>query len=139
MKVTTYLNFTGNCEEALAFYQKVFDAPAPVIMRFHEMPPEPGFTIPEEARNWVLHAQMQVGDDWMYFSDACPGQPFNGTVGDRVFVTLEKIDVAAAARLYARLQEGGDIVMPLAETFWSPAFAMLVDKFGIKWMISAER
>ncbi len=138
MRISTFLIFNGNCAEALEFYQRAFDAPEPEIMRYGQMPPDPAFILPPGARNLILHATLRVGESILYLSDNVPGQPFEERVGDRMFITLEKLDVKTATRLYDRLREGGTDLMPLKKTFWSPAFAMLIDRFGIKWMIGAD-
>lgn len=138
MRITTYLIFNGRCREALAFYRQVFNAPEPEIMTYGQMPPDPDFTPSEEAKNLIMHAELRAGDDFIYFSDNGPGMEYDDRVGDRIFVTIEKMDVASAERVYTRLKEDGTILMPLGKTFWSPAFGMLIDKFGIKWMVSAQ-
>ena len=138
MRITSYLIFNGNCREALDFYQKIFDAPEPEIMRYDQMPPAPDFTLSDEHKNLIMHAELRVGDDFIYFSDNGPGMEYNEQVGDKIFLTLERMDVDSAERVFNRLKEGGAVLMPLGKTFWSPAFGMLIDKFGVKWMVSAQ-
>ena len=138
MKINTYLTFNGNAQQALDFYQYVFGKSEIQIMCFSEMPHDSEWPIPDEAKNWIMHAEMKIGDDKVYLSDNFPGTPYNETNGDIVTVTAGDIKAEKAYEIYGRLKEDGKEIMPIAETFWSPAFGVLIDKFGVRWNIDAE-
>lgn len=134
MQVQPYLFFEGRCEEALDFYRQVLDAQVDMLMRFKESPeaPPPGAVAPG-SEDKVMHASFRVGDSTLMASDGgCSGSPgFQG-----ITLSLNLADAAEAERRFAALAEGGEVQMPLGATFWSPAFGMLVDRFGVSWMVN---
>ena len=130
MQVQPYLYFDGRTEEALDFYRKALGAKVDMLMRFKESPePMPGKTPPGDK---VMHSSFRVGDTMVMASDGhCNGQPsFQG-----FSLSLNARDEAEAKRLFATLAEGGQVQMPLAKTFFSPAFGMVADRFGVSWMV----
>jgi len=135
MKVIPYVNFYGNCEEALEFYKKIFHAEI-MIQRYSEMPPSEDMPIPEDKMDKVMHAALTFKDNTIYFSDDLISPPVEHS---RITVTVEfdseqDIDVA-----YAALAEGGTITMPLADQFWGAKFGSVTDKFGIYWALDFEK
>ncbi len=134
MKLRTYLNYGGNCEQAFRFYEQHLGAKITMLSRFGE---QPGIgDIPPERRNQVLHARMTLGDTELLASDAPPDrfQPMRS-----VYLSLSVASNEEAERIYGLLSEGGEIFMPMGETFFAPRFAMLRDRFGTSWMIIHER
>ena len=130
MRIEPYLFFNGRCEEAVEFYKKALGAEVLMLMRFKESPePMPGQAPPGDK---VMHASFRVGDTTVMASDGnCTGRPsFQG-----FSLSLTAADEAAAKRLFASLGEGGQVQMPLAKTFFSPAFGMVADRFGVSWMV----
>jgi PhnB protein len=132
MQVLPYLFFDGRCEEALDFYRRTLAAEGTTIMRFKDMPNPPPGMIPVGGEEKVMHARFQVGDTEIMASDGrCGGAPnFQGFA-----LTLTAADPAEAERLFAALADGGQVQMPLGQTFFSPAFGMVADKFGVSWMV----
>ena len=134
MQVQPYLFFEGRCEEALDFYRQALDAQVDMLMRFKESPeaPPPG-AVARGSEDKVMHASFRVGDSTLMASDGgCSGR--SGFQG--VTLSLNLADAAEAERRFAALAEGGEVQMPLGATFWSPAFGMLVDRFGVSWMVN---
>jgi PhnB protein len=135
MKVQPYLFFDGRCEEALEFYGKVLGAEVTMMMRFRESPEphQPGM-IPPGAEDKIMHANLRIGDTEVMASDGrCTGQQaFQG-----FSLAAAVANTAEAERVFAALSEGGQVQMPLAQTFWSPSFGMVADKFGVSWMVMA--
>lgn len=127
--VSPYLFFEGRCDEALAFYQQTLGAQVQMLMRYKESP-EPGCS--EMMGDKVMHASFVVGATLMMASDGrCSGQPnFQG-----MSLSLTVPTAADAERIFAALSEGGKVEMPLAETFFSPRFGMVADRFGVSWMV----
>ena len=133
MTFTPYLNFNGNCAEAFAFYRELFGGTIVHQSTFGESPG--GEDMPEEARQGIMHVHLQVGDYALMASDAPPGQyvPAQG-----LWISLPAADAAEGERLFAALAEGGKVTMPYGETFWSPGFGMVTDRFGTPWMVNVS-
>jgi PhnB protein len=134
MQVQCYLLFNGRCEEAIEFYKKALGAKVEMMMRFKEAPSDhqcaPG------SENKIMHSCMRIGDTAVMASDGMEqGKPeFKG-----FSLTLNAKDEAEADRLFGALADGGQVQMPLGETFFSPRFGVLADKFGVGWMVVVER
>lgn len=127
VRITPYIVLDGNAQEAIQFYAEVLGGKIEGIIRFGDNP-FPG--MPEEAESRVMHAHLTVGDSALMFSDTYPGQEH--TVGNQVTIALVVDTVEEAERIYAALAEGArKIEMELQETDWSPAYASLIDRFGV--------
>jgi PhnB protein len=131
MKTDLHLVFTGKCDEAFGFYEKVFGAKRVLTMTYADAPG--GSPVPPEMSGMVMHTSMPLGSALLMGCDSPPGRgaPMGGF---QVSVNME--DEAEVKRIYAELSEGGSVQMPLAPTFWSPLFGMCTDKFGVAWMVS---
>lgn len=138
MQAQSYLFFDGRCEEALEFYRSALGAEITEFMRFKDNPEPPTETCmgpPPGAEDKVMHASFRIGDTTLMASDGqCQGQP--SFEGFSLAVTVANTD--EAERRFAALGEGGQVQMPLMETFFSPRFGMVADKFGVSWMIVTE-
>ena len=135
MHIQSYLFFDGRCEEALEFYKKALGAKVEMLMRFKDSPDQemcPGGPV---AGDKVMHAAFRVGDSVVMASDGMnTGKPsFQGFA-----LSITAADQAEAERLFAAVSEGGQVQMPLGKTFFSPAFGMLADRFGVSWMIIVQ-
>ncbi|MCC6696914.1 MAG: VOC family protein [Candidatus Hydrogenedentes bacterium] len=133
MYVQPYLFFDGRCDEALEFYMKGLGAEVLMLMRFKESPEphDPKMVTPEMADK-VMHACFRVGKTEILASDGhCTGS--TNFQGFSLSITVPS--PAEADRLFNALAEGGQVAMPLGQTFFSPKFGMVTDKFGILWMI----
>jgi PhnB protein len=134
MKLEPYLFFNGRCEEAIDFYKKALGAEVTMLMRMNEAPdPPPPGAIPVGFENKVMHASLRIGEMQLMVSDGNSNmQPsFKG-----FSLSLGMTDVAEAERTFAALLAGGGkVTMPLGKTFWSPAFGMVEDQFGVGWMV----
>ncbi|HBZ84054.1 MULTISPECIES: VOC family protein [Brevibacillus] len=133
LRLIPYLVLNGNASEAISFYEKVLGAQVLYKQTFGEMPENPEYPLPPEAKNLVGHATLQIGDSELMFSDAFPGQPYQ--LGDQVTICISLEDKAEAERIFAALQEDGQVHLPLQETFFSPAYGNVRDKFGITFQI----
>lgn len=134
MQVQPYLFFDGRTEEAIAFYKKAVGAEVTMLMRFKDNPdPQPGGSCggPGSAEK-VMHCGLRIGDTELMASDGnCAGKPsFQGFA-----LSLNARDEGHAKTLFGALSEGGQVQMPLGKTFFSPAFGMLADRFGVMWMV----
>jgi PhnB protein len=136
MAVDVYINFNGNCREAVEFYAQVFGTEKPQIMTFGETPPNPEFALPEEAKNLVMHTRLNVMGSIVMFSDVFPGMPF--VAGNNISLAIGSKNVDEIKSLFHKLKEGGKVGMELQETFWSKCYGSLKDKFGIEWQFNYD-
>ncbi len=132
MKINAYLNFNGNCEAAFRFYESCLGGQIVMMMTHGDSPIE----APPGWEKMIIHARLIVGDAVLMGSDAPPDQ-YNGAHGFSVSVVVDTAE--EADRVFAALSEGGSVHMPIGETFWAVRFGMLIDKFGIPWMINCEK
>ena len=132
--VHAYLRMNGNGKEAVNFYEHALEAEVLGVQTYGELPENPEFTLPDEAKDRVVHAQLRVGNTFLMLSDTFPGQPYQS--GSQVEVAITLNDVETSKGVFGRLQEGGEVIMPLQETPWSPSYGQVKDKFGITWQIS---
>lgn len=130
-----YLNFNGNCEEAVLFYQKALGGEAQ-ILHFKDAPPNPNFPVQEHLKDLVLHAELRKEGHVIRFSDTFPGIPFDQ--GNAISFSLEFATKEEAKSVYETLSEGGKIEMELQETFFSPLYGKFIDKFGVNWQVSCK-
>lgn len=136
MAVEVYLNFNGNCREAVAFYEGVFNTDKAEIMTFGETPQNPDYPLPEEAKDLVMHTRLIVFGSRIMFSDTFPGMPFS--TGNNVTLAVVSDDEEQMRQAFDKLKEGGNVRMELQETFWSKCYGSLTDKFGVEWQFSHE-
>lgn len=133
MRVSTYLNFKGDCANALKFYEQAIGAKVLFQMTWGESPMAKD--LPAEMHGMIMHSTLQVGEDQLMCADTPPDQ-YQKPAG--MSVSLHVKDVAEGEKLFNALSDGGNPVMPFQKTFWSPGFGMCVDKFGIPWMVNTE-
>ena len=134
MQLNPYLTFNGQCEAAFKFYEQCLGGKIVAMMPHAGTPAEEH--VPAEWRNKIIHARLIVGDDVLMGSDAPPDR-YEASKG--FSVTLGVDNPAEAERVFNALAEKGTVQMPIQETFWAVRFGMLVDRFGIPWMINCEK
>ncbi len=132
MRLNTYLNYGGNCAEAFRFYEQNLGAKLGMMMKHGEAP---GGGLPG-MQDAVLHAQITIGDSVIMASDV-PADRFKPMRS--VYLALTVDSDSEAERVFKVLAEGGEVYMPMQETFFATRFAQLRDKFGTSWMIMHER
>lgn len=135
MQIEPYLFFDGQCEAALNFYAQCLGGQIAVLHRYEGSPMEA--QLPPEWKHKVMHATLDAGGQRFMASDRMPGQPFGGHAGFSMSVNLPKDPVRGEA-VFKALATGGMVTMPFALTFWGAHFGMLVDKFGVGWMVNCE-
>jgi len=134
MKVLTYLNYGGNCRQAFEFYAQHLGGTITMLTTHGEQPD--ASKVPDEWRDKVLHARIEMGGTTILGADI-PADRFQPMRSAYLSLMADSVD--EAERVYALLSEGGQIFMPMAETFFARRFAMLRDRFGTSWMILDER
>lgn len=134
MQIHPYLFFDGTCEDAIEFYRGALRAEVVMMMRYKESPdPVPPEMVQPGWEDKVMHATLKIGDAILMASD---GGCSDGVKHGGYSLSISVPDAATADRVFAALSQGGTIQMPLDQTFWSPRFGMLVDRFGVGWMVN---
>jgi PhnB protein len=131
MALEVYLNFDGNCYEAVEFYSKVFKTKMQNVMYFADMPENPDFVLTDEIKKLVLHTFLYINDTMVMFSDCPPNIPLKK--GNNTALVINKDNTEEIKELFNSLKDGGTVVMELQETFWSKLYAFVEDKYGILW------
>jgi PhnB protein len=125
--------FGGRCQEAVDFYRDALGAEVEMLMRYSDSPePPPPGMVPENWGDKVMHCSFKIGDTVLMASDGCASSERNF---QGFSLSLTVANEAEADRKFAALAERGEVRMPLGKTFFSPRFGMLVDRFGISWMV----
>jgi len=134
MKLHTYLNYGGNCEEAFRFYEKNLGGKITMMMRYADQPDPQN--APPGTEKFILYANMEIGETQLMGSDVPPErfQPMRS-----VYLSLAVDSSEEAERIFKLLTEGGEVFMPMADTFFAFRFGMLRDRFGTSWMILHEK
>ena len=132
MNIQPYLSFDGQAQEAIDFYKGAVGASVNVVMRFKDAPPEVQAQITPGMGDKVMHACIKIGDSDVFLSDGhCGGKAsFSG-----VTLTINASSDGEADKLFAALGKGGQVTMPMAETFFATRFGTVSDKFGVNWMV----
>jgi PhnB protein len=132
MNVQSYLSFEGRAEEAIEFYKNAVGAKVDMMMRFKEAPADQQAMISPESKDKVMHAAIKIGDTQVLLSDGrCTGKPtFSG-----MSLAVSADSAADADKLFNALSKGGQVTMPMTETFFANRFGMSADKFGVAWMV----
>jgi PhnB protein len=130
--LTAYLNFDGNCRQAMKFYERCLGGEL-YMMPLSETPGDH----PKEAKDRIMHARLAKGSASLMASDTMPGMPF--TPGNNVSLAIGCESLQETEKLFAALGENGKVTMPLQDTFWGARFGMLIDQFGIHWMFNFEK
>jgi PhnB protein len=132
MRLSTYVNFAGRCAEAFRYYEEHLGA-TPGEMMTHAQGPDAG-RLPPEWAHAVLHARLRIGGVELMAADIPEAQPMRSA-----YLSLAPDSDTEAERIFAALADGGEVFMPLEETFFASRFGQLRDRFGINWMIVRQR
>ncbi len=132
VQLNPYLTFDGNCEEAINFYKGCLDGEILSMNYFGDSPMD----VPEESKKKVMHVSLKFDGGVIMASDTPTNQAVN--TGNNISLSIGLDDLKKTDEYFNRLSEGGKITMPLDDTFWGARFGMLLDKYGIHWMINCE-
>ena len=134
MIVQPYLLFNGRCEEALSFYGEKLGAEVVFQMRFKDGPPNPDHPLKPGTEDKIMHTTFRIGTTELMGSDGdCDA---GDTTHTGFSLSLTADDVASGEKYFNALSDGGKVTMPWQETFWTKGFGMVVDRFGIAWMVT---
>jgi len=133
MQMTTYLSFRGQCEEAFKCYETTLGGRVGPIFRYLGTPL--ASQVPADWQDKVMHGSVKVGELVLMGADVGPEhhEQFKG-----FSLSLQLKDIAEAERIFHELETDGQVTLPLAQTFWAARFGMVVDRFGVPWLINCE-
>ena len=134
IELMPYLQFRGNCEEALNFYKDSLDGRVEVISRYDN----PAMNAPEDFKNKILHAAFYFGNHQLFASDTMP-KNVNDEFHPNISLSLGLHDEAQAKNIFDRLCTGGKIHVPFKKQFWGDWHGNFTDRFGIRWMVNCTK
>lgn len=134
------LTFNGNCEEAFNFYRSVFGGDFQFIGKYGEMPPQDGIPIIRDSqKNKIMHVTLPISKETMLMGNDSLDTSWLPTGTNSNFTLSVKTDSKQQADvLFNKLSRGGQITLPMRETFWGSYYGMLTDKFGINWKMNVD-
>lgn len=135
MKINPYLIFNGDCKAAFTFYAQSLQGKIEAMLTFGETPA--GEHVPKDLHNLIIHTRLIVGDQAIMGSDTTPDRVVDKMSACSISLNVDSI--AEAERVFNALADGGSVQMPLETTFWAARFGMLVDRFGVSWMVNCEK
>lgn len=136
VRLIPYLVMNGNAKEAIQFYQQALHAEILSLQTFEQMPENPDFPVPAEAKDRIAHANLQIGESQLMMSDTFPGQPHQS--GNQVTICISTDDTSTARQFFQALEQGGQVKLPLQETFFSQAYGEVTDTFGVTFQIFTD-
>jgi PhnB protein len=140
-RVSTYLNFARNTEQAFNFYKSVFGGDfAPGTARFSDIPPsDDAPPIAPSDRNLIMHIALPItGGHVLMGTDAPESMGFNVKFGNNIFINLEPDSRTETKKLFDALSAGGKVTMELQDMFWGDYFGSCTDQFGVNWMFNCS-
>jgi len=136
MQIENYLFFGGSCEDALRFYEQALGGKVVDLHRYAGTPMD-NADLPAAWKDKVMHATFEVEGARFMASDAMPGHPATTYTGFSMSINIPK-DKDKAERIFNALAAGGTVTMPFSPTFWGAQFGMLMDRFGVPWMVNCD-
>jgi len=134
MQINPYLSFEGDCEAAFSFYADCFGGTLGELFRYAGSPMAD--QVPSDWQDKVMHGTLTIGGQVLMGGDVAPGS-YEQLKGFSLSIALE--NASDAEQIFHELAEGGSVTHPLEKTFWAERFGMVVDRFGIPWMINCEK
>lgn len=137
--VNIYLNFNGNCEEAFNFYKSAFGGEFGHVGRFKDMPLNDGTPLSPQEGEQIMHISLPISRETVLMgSDTGAEWAAGFKQGNNFSISVNTDSKDDADRIFSRLSEGGQVTMPMSEAFWGSYFGMLIDRYGVQWMVSME-
>jgi PhnB protein len=133
VQIIPYLSFKGECEAAFKFYEQCLGARLGQVFRYGGSPM--AGEVPADWSERIMHGSVTIGDLMLNGGDVAPDR-YEEPRGFSLSIQISNTD--DAERIFRDLATGGKVVVPLAQTFWAARFGMVVDRFGIPWLINCE-
>ncbi|MBD2869244.1 VOC family protein [Paenibacillus arenilitoris] len=137
VQLTPYIMLDGNAAEAISFYEQALDAVVVFRESFGEGPENPERPMTDDVKKRVAHAVLKVGEAELLVADCVPGEPNDS--GNRLTICITSSEIGQSRRYYEALQQGGEVNLPLQELYFSPAYGVVTDKFGVTFLIFTKR
>lgn len=134
IELVPYLQFHGNCEEALNFYKEILDGRIEIASRYDN----PAMKAPEDFKNKILHARFYFGKYMIFASDMMP-KKINDVMYGNIAMSLGLDNEAFAKDVFDKLSAGGKINVPFKKQFWGDWHGNFTDRFGIRWMVNCSQ
>lgn len=140
VRVNPYLNFNGNTEAAFNLYKSVFGGEFAMLQRFKDIPSDPNSEpMSESDLEKIMHIALPIGPDYVLMAtDALESQGHTLVNGNNISLSISVDNKEEADQIFNGLAAGGEVEMPMTDTFWGAYFGMLTDAFGIKWMVNYD-
>ena len=138
IKISPYLNFNGECENAMNFYQSVLGGEMTVMQKFNQVPAEAKMEMSDEDGNKIMHALLTIDTNSLIMASDRRPKMEDVMFGSNNQISLNIDDREKAQKIFQGLSEGGQVTMPFSEAFWNASFGMLIDKYGNYWMINCD-
>jgi len=136
MRLNPYLTFNGDCEAAFRLYEQCLGGKITFMMTYGDSPM--AAQAPSGWSGKIMHATLTIGDQLLQGADVTPDR-YQKPQGISVTLNMKAAEAAAAERIFKALAEGGQVQMPIQETFWAHRFGMVTDRFGTPWMVNCEK
>lgn len=137
LQLNPFIMLDGNAQEAISFYEVALNAKVLFKQTVGEGPQNPNAPLSAEEKERVAHSVLKVGDSDLFVSDLFPGQALQK--GNQITICITTDELAKSQAFYDSLQQGGQVLMPLSETYFSPAYGMVTDKFGVTFQIFTKK
>lgn len=138
MKLSTHVAYNGNCEEAFNFYKSIFGGEFDTVQRNKDIPAEAASPVKAGEEDKILHISLPIGKNSMLMGCDMPAAFGEATRSNSFNISISTDSETDTERIYNSLLAGGKVNMPLDKTFWGAYFGMVVDKYGVQWMISYD-
>lgn len=132
-----YIMLEGNANEAISFYEKALHAKVLFKQTFGEGPQDPAHPLTAVELEWIAHSLLKIQDSELFVADQYPGVPLQE--GNKLTLCLTTDEESQARQYFEALSEGGEVILPLKETHFSPAYGMVKDKFGVSFQVFTKR
>jgi len=136
--INAYLTFNGNCEHAFDFYKSVFGGEFAMISKFKDIPPSDAKNLSREEGEKIMHVSFPISAETVLMGSDTPESYGVTAFGNNVSLSINADSREEADRLFTGLSAGGQVSMPMENTFWGAYFGMFTDKFGIHWMVNFD-
>ncbi|MFC0414048.1 VOC family protein [Cytobacillus solani] len=133
VQLSSFLMMNGNAKEAIEFYKEVLDAKLLFSQTFGDVPEDPKSPLPENMKDLVAHSILNIGETNIMVADMFPGMPYRN--GNNVNICISTNEIEKTTKFYELLSQEGQVVMPLQQVHFSPAYGMITDKFGVTFQI----
>ncbi|UUZ81256.1 VOC family protein [Paenibacillus sp. P26] len=136
-QVNPFIMLDGNAKEAIRFYETSLDAKVVFTQTFGEAPEDPAHPVPDEAKDRVAHSVLKIGDAELFVADSFPGK--SNSTGGPVQICITTPDTETSNRFFDALKQGGQVILPLQKIYFSPAYGVVTDPFGVTFQIFTRR